>query len=249
MRGMFVFLGLLLLGYAAAIAGSVRFNAGQVICVALGLPLLIWGIFYEPLRAICSQGIGASILFVVRLGYAAVGLAVLVFGLLFAVQAAKKPDPGADAVIVLGAGLWGENVTPTLARRLDAALAYLRDNPQTVCVLSGGQGQDEPISEAEAMRRYMKARGVAPERLILESRSVNTHQNIAFSREILGTQARVVVVTSDFHVFRGVALARSAGFAHVQGLSSPSLWYLLPQYCLREIVGVLKDGLLGRLAW
>lgn len=246
MRWIIAALGAVMTTYALVVWNSLRFSAGQVILLVLGIPLLIYGLFYTPIRSVCTQGLGASLLFIAKMGYALVCMVIIAGSIAMGAAALKAPRQNADALIVLGAGLWGENVSPTLAARLDAAITYLQDNPQTRCVLSGGQGPDEPIPEALAMARYVEKAGIAPERLILEEQSTNTHQNILYSLEILDKDSHVVIVTSDFHVLRGTSLARGAGFTNVDGLASPSLASLLPQYALRETVGLLKDGVLGR---
>ena len=69
----------------------------------------------------------------------------------------------------------------TLARRLDAALAYLEENPKAYVVVSGGQGAGEDISEAEAMRRYLAARGIEESRILMEDKSMSTLENFLFS--------------------------------------------------------------------
>lgn len=86
---------------------------------------------------------------------------------------------------------------------------YLEENPRTRAVLSGGQGQGEQISEAEAMYRYLTEHGIDGSRLILEDRSTNTKENLDFSLEKIGTlDASIGIVTNHFHVFRGVAIGR-----------------------------------------
>lgn len=72
-----------------------------------------------------------------------------------------------DAIIILGAGLDGEEPNTILKERLDLALEYVQDKPDMMIIASGGQGEDELISEAEAMRRYLVDHGIAPERIIL----------------------------------------------------------------------------------
>lgn len=239
-----------LIGYALALLPHIRFNTGQTLCLLLGAPLLLWGLFYTPLSAWSAGGFGRFVLWTLRIGYAAAALVIAVFcGILYS-AAAQPPQPNADAVVVLGAGLRGENVSLTLQRRLDAAHGYLLENPDTLCVVSGGQGADEVISEAEAMRRYLVRLGIQPERILMEEQSANTAQNLAFSYALLAEQGladgSIAVASSDFHIFRGIRLARGVGFAQVSGIAAPSEPYLLPQYCLREMVGIVKDWLMGR---
>ena len=112
--------------------------------------------------------------------------AYLLFALgLFAASFARPATGKEKAVVVLGAGLRGEQVSGLLARRLDAALDYYRENPDVLLVVSGGQGPDEVIPEAEAMARYLAARGVPQENIIKEDKSESTEQNFEFSRVLL----------------------------------------------------------------
>ena len=109
-------------------------------------------------------------------------------------------------MIVLGCAVRGERVSLTLARRLDAALSYLEQNPEACVVVSGGQGAGEHISEAEAMHRYLTERGIAESRILLEDKSMSTLENFRFSKalidEAIGPDAKLVFVTTRFHVFR-----------------------------------------------
>jgi uncharacterized SAM-binding protein YcdF (DUF218 family) len=113
-----------------------------------------------------------------------------------------------DAVIILGANLWGEAPSPALRNRLDAALVYLeeldREGCQPLIVVSGGQGDDEVMSEAACMAAYLEAAGTAPERMILEDQSTNTAENLRNAKALLeGTEiSSVTVVSNDFHLTR-----------------------------------------------
>ena len=135
-----------------------------------------------------------------------------------------------------------------LRHRLDATLAYLRDNPRTLCIVSGGQGPDEPFPEARGMAAYLTRRGVSPDRIIQESNSTNTVQNIVFSLELIGSMdRRIGIVTNNFHVFRATRLARKAGAQHVEGIAAYSTLWNLPNNLLREDFAVIKDYLVGNL--
>lgn len=160
----------------------------------------------------------------------------------------RLPAPGADYVIVLGAQ-WKENgPSYVLQKRLDQALEYLRENPGTKVIVSGGQGSNEPISEAEGMYGYLVAAGVEPERILKEDRSVNTYQNLLFSGELLDkAQNRVVIVTNNFHIFRAVKIAQKQGYAKAEGMSAASYPWMLPNNMLREFFGVVKDFAVGNL--
>ena len=80
----------------------------------------------------------------------------------------EEPSANADYVIVLGAHVFGERMSANLRYRVEAAYGYLKKNPDTKVVLSGGQGQGEEITEAEAMRRYLVQEGIEEDRILIE---------------------------------------------------------------------------------
>lgn len=149
-----------------------------------------------------------------------------------------------DHLIVLGAQVRENGPSVVLQYRLDTACAYLEDNPDTVCIVSGGQGWNEPYPEAEGMRDYLLKKGVPAERILMEPESRNTLENIQNSMQMIDPEAdRVGIVTNNFHLFRGCAIAKKAGIRHVSGIAAPSKLLYLPNNMLREFFGVVKDAL------
>ena len=108
-------------------------------------------------------------------------------------------------------------------------------------IASGGQGKDEPVPEAEAIRRYL-AENRIPEGLILtEDRSRSTMQNMAFSRDLIrekNPEGRTVFATSDYHVFRSGIWANEAGL-NAEGIGSRTRWWFWPNAFMRETIGLL----------
>ncbi|MGO3328441.1 YdcF family protein [Gordonia sp. (in: high G+C Gram-positive bacteria)] len=156
-----------------------------------------------------------------------------------------RPAPS-DAVIVLGAGLAGDKVTPLLAARIDRGIAVFdavaEPGREPLLVLSGGKGDDERISEAEAMARYAIDAGVDEQRIVREDTSTTTEENLLNSRAVLtdlGIPApALTVVTSDFHVLRAASLTRRIGLdATVVG--APTARYYVPAGFLREFTACL----------
>lgn len=152
----------------------------------------------------------------------------------------------ADAVVVLGAGLRGEEPTPLLAARVDRGIAMLRElrgsGSDAVLVLSGGRGDDEQVSEAEAMARYAARAGVPREQMVLEDRSTTTEENLLNTKALLAERgaddARLVVVTSNYHALRAAQLTEQLGLdATVVGARTAS--YFVPAGFLREFVAVV----------
>lgn len=103
-------------------------------------------------------------------------------------------------------------VSPVLKYRLDKAVEYLNENPDTVCIVSGGQGSNEPWSEAEGMARYLQEKGIDTARILTEDQSQTTGQNITNSKKLMKEGASVGIVTNNFHVFRALQIAKSTDF-------------------------------------
>ena len=104
------------------------------------------------------------------------------------------------------------------------------------------------MSEAEGMKRYLESLGISQDRLILEDRSRNTIENILFFRDLLPEGCRsVCIVTNNFHLYRGLALARKQGLTDVRGIAAPSALSFLPNNMLRECFGIAKDCLKGNM--
>jgi uncharacterized SAM-binding protein YcdF (DUF218 family) len=134
--------------------------------------------------------------------------------------------------------------------RLEDALKVVNDHQEAKVILSGGQGSGEMITEAAAMSSYLISHGVDDKRIIKEERSTSTFENLANSQEILnkislGKNAKGILVTSDFHLFRAEFLAKRLGL-DVIGDSAPSLIWLRPQSYIREYFGVIKSYLMDR---
>lgn len=100
-------------------------------------------------------------------------------------QMHEKGEAGLDYIIVLGAQVRESGPSAALKYRLDEAVEYLEDNPKTICIVSGGQGANEPYSEAEGMAQYLKEQGIDASRILLEDKSLNTEQNMEYSKALI----------------------------------------------------------------
>lgn len=168
-------------------------------------------------------------------------------GLIFT-QYHAEAEAGADYCIILGAQLKTTGPSEVLRRRLEKAVEYLQANPDTKVIVSGGQGSNEPVSEAVGMFDYLVKAGIAPERILLEDQSANTFENLVFSGELLDRKNdSVVLVTNNFHMFRALGIAKKQGYDRIQGLAADSVAGMAPNNLLREFLGVLKDFVLGNL--
>lgn len=149
-------------------------------------------------------------------GIAALGAAVCLFFSVCMLRFGTENCTQTDCVIVLGCQVRGETPGNMLLRRLNKALEVLESSPNAVCVVSGGQGKGEDISEAEAMKLWLAQRGISEERILCEDRATSTEENLRFSAEVIaenGISGNITVVTSEFHQFRAHIYAKRAGLS------------------------------------
>lgn len=210
------------------------------------------GGFFLAWMAIGAALIAAARVERVRLAICVVlvagALAVGALSALIATTAAATPPAGVDYLVVLGAGLRPDGYpSETLRFRLEAALAYLAENPKTACVVSGGQGFGESRTEADAMAEYLEARGLDEARITKEERSSTTVENIRNSSELLDPGDSVAVVTNDFHLYRALRIAEKNGLSGAYGLAARTNPLYLPQATLRECAAIVKEALTGNL--
>ncbi len=155
-------------------------------------------------------------------------------------------------VIVQGARVnWRETDVYNLEKTgIRKVYRYLNDNPNNACsAFPAGKDRVEDISEvAGNVIQNLTELGIAKERLILEDKSVNTDQNLQYSRDkISDPQAKVVIVSNQFHIFRATRIAKKKGFTHVQGMGTGVKWYTVPNMYVREAFAVLKYALCGQI--
>ncbi len=157
-----------------------------------------------------------------------------------------------SVMIVLGCQVRPDGPSILLQDRIDEAAAYLLDHPEVTVVASGGQGPDEPMSEARAIRDALVEQGVEAERILLEEASHNTVQNLRYSKALLeeehiDTSGGVLVVSNGFHLARVRMLAERCGFGQVSTLAAPEshLPSRLAMY-IREPLALVKSFLLDR---
>ena len=160
-----------------------------------------------------------------------------------------EPEYDRDFIIVLGCGLMKDGTpTPLLKARVDRALSFAqkqeeKTGKQVRFVVSGGQGADEVISEAQSMKNYLMSKGVNEERILPEDRSTSTYENMKYSKQIIygiDPKAKVLFSTNGFHVFRSGLMAHRVKMRAV-GIGAKTKWYFWPNAMVREFVGLLSQ--------
>lgn len=216
---------------------------------------LVWGlggVFFAGLAVLARYGLWNKLPAAFRYAAACIIIAgVIIFALVEACIISSfgtKGKSNLDYIIVLGAQVKENGPSAALKFRLDEAYDYLAENENTLCIVSGGQGSNEPCSEARGMYDYLTRRGIAGERIIMEDKSTDTSENIAFSAAFLDMENDSVgVVTNNFHVFRSVRLAKHLGIKNVCGISAKSNIIFQLNNMVREFFGVMKDLVYGNL--
>lgn len=154
-----------------------------------------------------------------------------------------KPNKRPDYLIILGSGLIKGKVPPLLAARINKGLAYLKKCNLTdvPIIFSGGQGSDEPTSEAQAMSEYAIKQGFDPKLVMIENQSTNTYENLKYSKQIIeeiSDNYFCLFFTNNFHVFRAGVYAQQLNFDAI-GIGSRTAPYYLPNALAREFIALV----------
>ena len=151
----------------------------------------------------------------------------------------------ADFLIVLGCQVNGTEPSRMLRQRLDAAVAYLSTNADTHCIVTGGKGDGENLSEAQCMYNYLTAAGIDPSRITMEDQATSTMENLRYSMDYLEPNAEIAIVSNEFHLYRAGQMAQSLGLDPHLIPADTEFPILLASYSLREIFAVWKFHLFG----
>lgn len=219
--------------------------AGIAVCAVLFL--CVW--FNRKLTALIKSvwhgKAGKLFLSVVSILLCAIITTASVETVLMVSAAVKTPEPSAT-VVVLGCRVYGERPSRMMVARLKAAKDFLDENPESACILSGGQGDDEDISEAECMYRWLLNEGVSPDRLYKEDKSTSTRENLLFSKEIIereGLNKNIAIATNEFHEYRAQQIAKELSLESGAASGATEIW-VFPTYYVRELCGILYEWIL-----
>ena len=155
--------------------------------------------------------------------------------------AADSVPPGEPVtVVVLGSKVNGTEPSADLQARINAAYAFLVQNPPCKAIASGGKGAGEAISEAEAIRRGLVRLGIDENRVLLEDQSTSTLENIAFSQKIIREHKlppKLAIVTDEYHQFRAGRVAEGYG-SEAYAVPAHTPWYIFSACYARELLAL-----------
>ncbi|WP_436883301.1 YdcF family protein [Mammaliicoccus sciuri] len=141
-------------------------------------------------------------------------------------------------IIILGAGLIGDKVTPILASRINKGIEIYKRNPNSKIIMSGGQGDDELIAESQAMKNYAISLGIPSQDIIIENQSKNTEENLTFSNKLIPNTSKVAIVTNYYHLFRALVIAKDKNIRCIGYGAKTKLYFSLNAF-IREFIGYL----------
>ncbi len=246
-RGLLFLIGLagLFIFMLPFIAKGIK-NVGNLTGIVISICLILYAVLFHKMNhriKECAAKKWGKIFGICVLFFITLILALAIAGTVCIIRAANRKPDGDVVMIVLGCGVNGEKASLMLTERLEAAYSYLTEHPETVCILSGGQGKGEAISEAECMYRYLIEKGIDENRLYKEDMSTSTRENLAYSNEIrkeMGWDENVVIVTNEFHEYRASILAEEQGLKP-SAVCGKTAWWLLPTYYVRELYGIVYE--------
>lgn len=166
---------------------------------------------------------------------------ILVITAIIIISAYQKPKSQKLTIVVLGCQVKGSSPSKSLKRRLDTALAFSNDNPETIFIVSGGKGDDEKISEAECMFNYLTKNGVSESRIIKEDTSTNTLSNLRNSKKIIQDfelPKDIVTITDFYHQLRVRIIARKLNIKICGTVSCIPSFKISMFFLLRECIAI-----------
>ena len=161
-----------------------------------------------------------------------------------------SPGEEADYLVVLGAKVRSDGPSVSLWDRINGAYDYLAAHPGTIAVVSGGQGPDEHMTEAQSMFDELTAMGIDPDRIWMEDKATSTKENILFSLDLIEEKTgerpdKLWVVSSEYHLCRAGMMTRDCGVEFAGVPASTSRFSQKVNHFLREIAGVWHYLILG----
>lgn len=206
---------------------------------------LMWiliGLFFVGLSILIYFDIFTKYKILKKIFVVLISLGLIIFVVIESLIISKmniKIENNLDYIIVLGAQVKSSGPSIVLKYRLDEAIKYLNENENTLVVVSGGKGINEPDAEANIMKNYLINNGINEEKIIVEDKSHSTKENIINSKQLIEKDKNVGIVTNNFHVFRAMQIASENGL-NAKGIPSKSTFIYLPNNLLREFFAEIK---------
>lgn len=233
--------------FLSEIVSGYGWNIGTLSGFALSLLVMAYTHFYHRINSaiIDHRQRSRAVKFVQNCAvfFAVLIVTYVITASVMMITFAHRKAPESDrppVVVVLGCLVVNDHPSSLLAERIKTAYKYLNANPESPCIVSGGKGSDESISEAQCMYQELVHMGISPDRIYIEDRSTTTRENLAFCKEIMEQENlgdTVVLVTNSWHEFRASLIASEIDLqCGNEGAATPP--WRLPSNYLRELFGI-----------
>lgn len=240
-------------GFLAALAFFLKFCVPGYSFSALVCLCLIAIILFYTFMPMVGLKFPAFAKITTRIFTVILAIGLLVVGVTEAViihASFGDPEETVEYVVVLGAKVNKDGPSVSLWDRICAAYEYLEEHPDVIAIVSGGQGTDEPITEAECMYRELVALGIDPKRIWREEEATSTWENLNFSLELIEEKTgqrpeKLGVLSSEYHLFRAGLQTRKCGVEFVGVPARTSRVSQMINHFMREVAGVWHYLLLG----
>ncbi len=161
------------------------------------------------------------------------------------------PETQVDYLVVLGAKVRQDGPSVSLWDRIYEAVSYLNAHPDTIAIVSGGQGEDEPITEAKSMHDELVKLGISEDRIWMEYKATSTDENLRYSLDLIeektGRRPQTLgVLSSEYHLFRASLMAKKLGIEFVGVPAKTTKITQLINHAMREVAGVWHFYIFGR---
>ncbi len=193
----------------------------------------ITGMIFCAVMIFVTWGNTVPVIFVIGIIYAGFVTSLII-------NADKTVPEKNCTVIVLGCQVRGSRPSLMLLERIESACEFLKENPEIPCIVTGGKGSDETISEAQCMYDYLVKMGISSDRIYIEDKAVNTVENISFSKKIIeenNLSKNTAIVTDIFHEYRASKIVKKANLNY-GSVPADCVWYLLPTFYVRELIAI-----------
>jgi uncharacterized SAM-binding protein YcdF (DUF218 family) len=239
MKKFFLTLSLIFSVYAVAmLVQTTNMDMGLAVFFLLGAMFLVLFLKYEAAIYFYKKYKKTTLTIVLTLFLFAATLETLILS--SANTDPKKVSGKIDTILVLGGGTKNNRPGAVLKGRLDQALAYAENHPDVTFIVSGGLGFGKTTSEGTIMKNYLVENGVLPERITIEEKATSTYENLLYTKKMIQPDDQVLIVTSDFHLFRTKMIAERVG-VEAEGLGSPLRISSIPQAHVREYMAIIKS--------
>lgn len=233
----FILIGAFVLFLYAAPLVETKLNFGNIFGISLGLMFVLIGFLFNIIKN----------LLIFKIAFAFISICLLAFFIIlgYVINKSKQTATNEETIIVLGCRVKGDKPSLSLIERSRVASEHLKKNKTAVAILSGGQGDDELISESECMRRLMLEYGIDESRLYLEDKSTTTDENIAFSKKIIEENKlskSIAIATSEYHEARALIIAKRYGFK-AKSLPCHTLNRVKIPFYTREVFGLINESI------